>query len=54
MQGRVYSARNTFQFFTIPMAKCKKPVERLWISSMTDQAIRQGFQNLKPSSAYAS
>ena len=36
------------------MAKCKKPVERLWISSMTDQAIRQGFQNLKPSSAYDS
>ena len=36
------------------MAKCKKPVERLWISSMTDQAIRQGFNNLKPSSAYDS
>ena len=36
------------------MAKCKKPVERLWISSMTDQAIRQGFANLKPSSAYDS
>lgn len=36
------------------MAKCKKPVERLWISSMTDQAIRQGFNDLKPSSAYDS
>lgn len=34
------------------MAKCKKPVERLWISSMTDTAIRQGFASLKPDSAY--
>ena len=36
------------------MAKCKKSVERLWISSMTDQAIKQGFANLKPASAYDS
>ncbi len=36
------------------MAKCKKPVERLWISSMTDQAIRQGFEKLRPQSAYDS
>ncbi len=34
------------------MAKCEKPVERLWISSMTDAAIRQGFAELKPASAY--
>lgn len=34
------------------MAKCKKPVERLWISSMTDQAIRQGFEKLRPASHY--
>jgi DNA topoisomerase-3 len=33
-------------------AKCKKKVQRLWISSMTDTAIREGFQNLKDSSAY--
>ena len=33
-------------------AKCKKPVERLWISSMTDEAIREGFAQLKPSSEY--
>ncbi len=33
-------------------AKCKKPVLRLWISSMTDEAIRMGFETLKPSSAY--
>lgn len=34
------------------LADCKKPVERLWISSMTDAAIRQGFENLKPSACY--
>jgi len=33
-------------------AGCKKPVMRLWISSMTDEAIRQGFENLRPSSDY--
>ncbi|MBE5777224.1 MAG: DNA topoisomerase III [Clostridiales bacterium] len=33
-------------------AGCKKPVERLWISSMTDEAIREGFDTLKPSSEY--
>ena len=36
------------------LAGCKKPVERLWISSMTDAAIRQGFDNLKPSACYDS
>ncbi len=34
-------------------AGCAKPVERLWISSMTDAAIREGFDKLKPRSAYA-
>ena len=33
-------------------AGCKKSVMRLWISSMTDEAIRQGFENLRPSSDY--
>lgn len=33
-------------------AACKKPVERLWISSMTDEAIKEGFANIKPSSEY--
>ncbi len=28
-------------------AKCKKPFERLWISSMEDQAISDGFSNLR-------
>lgn len=30
--------------------ECTKPFERLWISSLTDKAIREGFQNLKPGS----
>ena len=33
-------------------AGCKKPFERLWISSMEDKAIRDGFANLKPSVDY--
>ena len=33
-------------------AKCKKPVDRLWISSMTDEAIREGFATLKPAGEY--
>ena len=33
-------------------AGCCKPVRRLWISSMTDEAIRAGFDSLKPSSEY--
>lgn len=32
--------------------KFKKPVKRLWISSQTDKAIKDGFRNLKPSKAY--
>lgn len=28
-------------------ANCKKPIERLWISSMEDEAIRTGFNNLR-------
>lgn len=31
---------------------CTKPFERLWISSLTAESIRQGFANLKPSSDY--
>jgi DNA topoisomerase-3 len=32
--------------------KCSKPFERLWISSLTEKAIRQGFDNLKPGSDF--
>lgn len=31
---------------------CTRPFQRLWISSLTDKAIREGFQNLKPGSDY--
>ena len=31
---------------------CKKPFSRLWLSSMEDSAIRDGFANLKPSTEY--
>ena len=34
------------------MAGCTKPTQRLWISSMEDDAIRSGFQNLRPGSDY--
>ena len=33
-------------------AGCKKPVSRLWLSSMEDSAVRAGFANLKPSTEY--
>ena len=34
------------------MASCKKSMKRLWISSMEESAIREGFENLKPGSDY--
>ena len=36
----------------IEKAKITKPIKRLWISSVTDKAIRDGFNNLKPGKAY--
>lgn len=33
-------------------AGCRKPVSRLWLSSMEDNAIREGFANLRPSKEY--
>lgn len=33
-------------------ANCDKPLKRLWISSVTDKAIRDGFSNLKPGKDY--
>src|SRR5215472_751365 len=35
-------------------AHCEKPVSRLWISSLTPDAIRKGFESLKPGSNYDS
>ncbi len=34
------------------LAGCNKPFQRLWISSMTSEAIKQGMANLKPGEAY--
>ena len=34
------------------LAGCTKPVKRLWISSMEDSAIREGFDNLRPGNDY--
>ncbi len=33
-------------------AGCKKPFSRLWISSMTDEAISEGFRNIRPGTDY--
>ncbi len=34
------------------LAGCTKPMKRLWISSMEDSAIREGFANLRPGADY--
>ena len=34
------------------LAECDKPMKRLWISSMEDKAIREGFEHLRPGSDY--
>ena len=34
------------------LAGCQKPMKRLWISSMEDSAIREGFANLRPGADY--
>ncbi|WP_242236002.1 DNA topoisomerase III [Bacillus cereus group sp. BfR-BA-01316] len=36
----------------IDKVKMQKPIKRLWISSVTDKAIKDGFANLKPGKAY--
>lgn len=36
----------------LAQAKSKKPIKRLWISSVTDKAIKDGFKNLKPGKQY--
>lgn len=35
------------QRWVLTKAECKKPLRRLWISSLTDQAIKEGFEKLK-------
>lgn len=36
------------QRWVMQKAKCEKPVKRLWISSLTDESIREGFKELRP------
>ena len=36
------------QRWVMQKAECKCPVQRLWISSLTDESIREGFDSLKP------
>ena len=40
------------QRWVMQKAGCKCPVKRLWTSSLTEEALREGFQNLKPQSDY--
>jgi len=40
------------QRWVINQCKYKGEVQRLWISSLTEEAIKEGFKNLKPSSNY--
>jgi len=40
------------QRWVIKKAGCRKPVKRLWISSLTEEAIKEGFTKLKSSSDY--
>lgn len=40
------------QRWVMQKAACKKPVKRLWISSLTEEKIKEGFSNLKPQSDY--
>lgn len=40
------------QRWVMQLAECKVPVRRLWISSLTDESIRQGFNNLKPAADF--
>jgi DNA topoisomerase III len=40
------------QRWVLQKAKCNKPMKRLWISSLTEDAIKEGFENLKPAENY--
>ncbi|MBQ7280207.1 MAG: DNA topoisomerase 3 [Bacteroidales bacterium] len=42
------------QRWVMQKARAKCPVQRLWISSLTEEAIREGFNNLRPQSDYQS
>ena len=47
------STREAAEFYgCLLYTSCKKPMKRLWISSMEDSAIREGFANLRPGADY--
>ena len=35
------------QRWVMQKAECNKPIKRLWVSSLTDDAVREGFRNLR-------
>jgi DNA topoisomerase-3 len=43
-----------FRYLICEVLKINKPIQRLWINSLTDDAIKSGFQKLKPSHEYDS
>ena len=40
------------QRWVLQKVKCQKPVKRLWISSLTEESIKEGFENLKSEKDY--
>ena len=40
------------QRWVLKKVKCQKPVKRLWISSLTEESIKEGFENLKSEKDY--
>ena len=42
------------QRWVMQKANCNKPVQRLWISSLTDESIRDGFKGLRPAADFDS
>lgn len=40
------------QRWVLQKAKCRKPMKRLWISSLTEDAIKEGFAKLRPAEEY--
>jgi len=40
------------QRWVLLKAKCKAPIKRLWISSLTEEAIKEGFEKLQPAEKY--
>ncbi len=48
---RLPGGRNGLQV-PLPVSECRKPYRRLWISSLTDEAVLEGMGSLRPGSLY--